>query len=51
MLSKLLQHDVISQQKFGGDVQFVPVSAKKGTGVDDLLDAILLQSEVLGRPL
>ncbi|KAL1016423.1 translation initiation factor IF-2 [Haemophilus influenzae] len=43
---ELLQHDVISE-KFGGDVQFVPVSAKKGTGVDDLLDAILLQSEVL----
>lgn len=43
---ELLQHDVISE-KFGGDVQFVPVSAKKGTGVDDLLDAILLQSELL----
>ena len=43
---ELLQYDVISE-KFGGDVQFVPVSAKKGTGVDDLLDAILLQSEVL----
>lgn len=43
---ELLQHDVISE-KFGGDVQFVPVSAKKGTRVDDLLDAILLQSEVL----
>ncbi|EGT74405.1 translation initiation factor IF-2 [Haemophilus haemolyticus] len=43
---ELLQHDVISE-KFGGDVQFVPVSAKKGTGVDELLDAILLQSEVL----
>ena len=43
---ELLQHEVISE-KFGGDVQFVPVSAKKVTGVDDLLDAILLQSEVL----
>ena len=43
---ELLQHDVISE-KFGGDVQFVYVSAKKGTGVDELLDAILLQSEVL----
>ena len=43
---ELLQHEVIFE-KFGGDVQFVPVSAKKGTGVDDLLDAILLQSEVL----
>ncbi len=43
---ELLQHDVIAE-KFGGDVQFVYVSAKKGTGVDELLDAILLQSEVL----
>ncbi|WP_075321135.1 translation initiation factor IF-2 [Histophilus somni] len=43
---ELLQHEVISE-KFGGDVQFVPVSAKKGLGIDDLLEAILLQSEVL----
>ena len=43
---ELLQYDVIAE-KFGGDVQFVYVSAKKGTGVDELLDAILLQSEVL----
>ena len=43
---ELLQYEVISE-KFGGDVQFVPVSAKKGTGIDDLLDAIILQSEVL----
>ncbi|MGX2947821.1 translation initiation factor IF-2 [Frederiksenia canicola] len=43
---ELLQHEVISE-KFGGDVQFVPVSAKKGMGIDDLLEAILLQSEVL----
>ncbi|OOR99324.1 translation initiation factor IF-2 [Haemophilus paracuniculus] len=44
--TELLQHDVIAE-KFGGDTQFVYVSAKKGTGVDELLDAILLQSEVL----
>ncbi|WP_443091654.1 translation initiation factor IF-2 [Basfia succiniciproducens] len=43
---ELLQYDVVSE-KFGGDTQFVYVSAKKGTGVDELLDAILLQSEVL----
>lgn len=43
---ELLQYEVISE-KFGGDVQFVPVSAKKGLGIDELLDAILLQSEVL----
>lgn len=43
---ELLQHEVVAE-KFGGDVQFVYVSAKKGTGVDELLEAILLQSEVL----
>ncbi|WP_439257892.1 translation initiation factor IF-2 [Lonepinella sp. BR2271] len=43
---ELLQYEVVAE-KFGGDVQFVYVSAKKGTGVDELLDAILLQSEVL----
>ncbi|QHB17298.1 translation initiation factor IF-2 [Mannheimia pernigra] len=43
---ELLQHEVISE-KFGGDVQFVPVSAKKGMGIDALLEAIVLQSEVL----
>src|SRR5690606_18635058 len=28
-------------------VMFVPVSAKKGTGIDELLEAVLLQAEVL----
>lgn len=44
--TELLQYDVIAE-KFGGETQFVYVSAKQGTGVDALLDAILLQSEVL----
>lgn len=44
--TELLQHEVVAE-KFGGDTQFVYVSAKKGTGVDELLEAILLQSEVL----
>ncbi|WP_256645023.1 translation initiation factor IF-2 [Thermomonas paludicola] len=44
--SDLLTHDVVSEE-FGGDVQMVELSAKTGQGVDDLLDAILLQSEVL----
>ncbi|MFZ9034969.1 MAG: translation initiation factor IF-2 [Francisellaceae bacterium] len=43
---ELVQHDVIPES-WGGDVMFVPVSAKTGQGVDDLLDAILLQAEVL----
>ncbi|HWO99814.1 MAG TPA: translation initiation factor IF-2 [Methylococcus sp.] len=34
-------------EEWGGDVQFVPVSAKVGTGIDALLDAILVQAEVL----
>lgn len=44
--NELSQHDVIPED-WGGDVQFVHVSAKSGQGVDDLLDSILLQSEVL----
>ncbi|MEX0943172.1 MAG: translation initiation factor IF-2 [Pseudomonadales bacterium] len=32
---------------WGGDVQFVPVSAMTGEGIDDLLEAVLLQSEIL----
>jgi translation initiation factor IF-2 len=42
-LSKL---EVISEE-WGGSTMFVHVSAKEGTGVDTLLDAILLQAEVL----
>ncbi|MAZ39497.1 MAG: translation initiation factor IF-2 [Legionellales bacterium] len=44
--SELSNHEVISED-WGGDVMFVPISAKVGTGIDDLLDAILLQAEVL----
>jgi translation initiation factor IF-2 len=34
-------------EDWGGDVMFMPVSAKTGAGVDELLDAVLLQAEVL----
>ncbi|MFP5440271.1 MAG: translation initiation factor IF-2 [Gammaproteobacteria bacterium] len=44
--SELSQHGVISEE-WGGDTQFVPVSAHTGQGVDKLLDAILIQAEVL----
>ncbi|WDE06980.1 translation initiation factor IF-2 [Thalassomonas viridans] len=44
--TELSQHDVIPED-WGGDVQFVHVSAKTGLGIDELLDAILLQAEVL----
>lgn len=32
---------------WGGDIEFIPVSAKTGNGIDDLLENILLQSEIL----
>ncbi|MEH3022245.1 MAG: translation initiation factor IF-2 [Pseudomonas oryzihabitans] len=46
-----VKHDLAGRQvipeEWGGDTQFVHVSAKAGTGVDELLEAILLQAEVL----
>ena len=44
--NELSQRDVISEE-WGGDVQFVHVSAKTGEGIDALIDAVLLQAEVL----
>ena len=44
--NELSQHNVIPED-WGGDVQFMPVSAHTGEGIDELLDAILLQAEVL----
>ncbi|MCQ4258579.1 translation initiation factor IF-2 [Stutzerimonas stutzeri] len=44
--SELSAHGVTSEE-WGGDTPFVSVSAKMGTGVDDLLEAVLLQAEVL----
>ncbi|MGI2258060.1 translation initiation factor IF-2 [Shewanella sp. GXUN23E] len=44
--SELAQHNVMSEE-WGGENMFVYVSAKAGTGVDELLEAILLQAEVL----
>jgi translation initiation factor IF-2 len=34
-------------EEYGGDSPFVPVSAKTGEGIDDLLENLLLQAEVL----
>ena len=44
--NELVQLSVIPEE-WGGDTQFVNISAKSGQGVDDLLDAILIQAEVL----
>src|SRR5688572_715035 len=44
--TELSKHEVIAEE-WGGNNMFVQVSAKTGQGIDSLLDAILLQSEVL----
>ncbi len=44
--TELAGKDVIPED-WGGDTQFIPVSAHTGQGIDDLLDALLLQSELL----
>src|SRR6185295_7146776 len=43
---ELVAESVIPEE-YGGEAQFIPVSAKTGAGIDELLDAILLQAEVL----
>ena len=42
----LMNYELVPEE-FGGESPFVPVSAKTGQGIDDLLDAISLQAEVL----
>src|SRR4051812_23531850 len=42
----LLQHNVVLEE-FGGTVLSAEISAKKGTGIDHLLEQILLQAEIL----
>ena len=44
--NELSQHEVIPEE-WGGEQQFVNVSAHTGEGVDQLLDSILLQAEVM----
>ncbi|CKJ92479.1 translation initiation factor IF-2 [Neisseria meningitidis] len=43
---ELTAHEVVPDE-WGGDVQFIDVSAKKGTNIDALLEAVLLEAEVL----
>jgi len=44
--NELVVEEVVPEE-FGGDSPFVPVSAKTGQGIDDLLEQVLLQAEVL----
>jgi translation initiation factor IF-2 len=46
VMTELSNYEVIPEP-WGGDTMFVNISAKSGQGIDELLDAILLQSEVL----
>ncbi|ARQ45654.1 translation initiation factor IF-2 [Oxalobacter formigenes] len=43
---ELVAEDVIPEE-YGGDIPFVPVSAKSGQGIDSLLENVLLQAEIL----
>jgi translation initiation factor IF-2 len=42
---QLAEIDVVVEE-YGGDVPCIPVSARKGTGIDDLLEMILLVAEI-----
>ena len=44
--NELVVEEVVPEE-FGGDSPFVPVSAKTGQGIDELLEQVLLQAEVL----
>ncbi len=44
----LLNHGVVVEE-YGGDTMAQPISAKRGDGVDDLLEKILLQAEMLDK--
>lgn len=43
---EMMEYGLLAEE-WGGDTMFVPISAKQGTGIDNLLDMILLQAEVL----
>lgn len=46
VMNELANYEVIPEA-WGGDTMFVSISAKTGQGIDELLDAVLLQAEVL----
>ncbi|MDY2728158.1 MAG: translation initiation factor IF-2 [Candidatus Onthovivens sp.] len=46
VINELMQHDIIAE-KYGGENIVCEISAKKKQGIDNLLDAILLEAEML----
>lgn len=46
VMNELSNYGVISEA-WGGDTMFIPISAKTGLGIDELLDSIVLQAELL----
>ena len=46
VMNELAQHEVIPES-WGGDTQFIQVSAHTGQGIDDLLESLGLQAEVM----
>ena len=50
-ISERVKQELVAEgvvpEEYGGDSPFVPVSAKTGAGIDDLLEKVLLQAEVL----
>ena len=46
-VQQALATEEVIPEDWGGDTQFIPVSAHTGEGVDKLLEAILLQAEIL----
>jgi len=46
IMSQLAEHELVPEA-WGGETQMVPISALKNEGIDDLLEAVALQSDIL----
>jgi translation initiation factor IF-2 len=46
VVNELLQHEIVVES-LGGETQMIPVSAKAKTGLTDLIEAILVQAEIM----